>query len=284
MRHYQKPSALLLLTLLLCACSMVRIGYNQAQTVSFWWLDSYFNFIGNQEAQVKNDLGEIHQWHRTSQLPEYVQLLAAIGNKTPGDVSPASVCEDIDAVRAKLVVLANHTAPYLARLARQLNPAQIDHLRDTFAEKDRAWREKWIEPTPEELAVARYDAWLDRAETFYGDITPEQQAFMKNAIARSALNVQISWEHRQQRQKDIVATFGKIVASRASQSAAEGEIRALLDRSLNPKDPVYREMLQKLLDEACINLAGLHQLTSREQRLRAQKKLRSYERDLRLLN
>jgi hypothetical protein len=42
-------------------------------------------------------------------------------------------------------------------------------------------------------------------------------------------------------------------------------------------------MQQRLQTEACANLAGLHQLTSAEQRAKAHKKLMSYERDFRQL-
>jgi hypothetical protein len=288
MCNKRRPCTALLLTLflslLLGACSMVRTTYDHAQTISYWWLDSYFDFADNQEVQVKNDLREFHQWHRTTQLPEYADILTAIGGRTLGDSSPASTCDDIDKVRAELDAFASHAVPSLARLARQLSPVQISHLRKKIVEIDETWREKWIKPTPEELAEARFDDWTNRAGSFYGDISDEQKVFMKKAIAHSVLDLQISWEQRQRRQQDILSTFGKIVESGSNQSAAEKGISALLDRSLHPKDPAYEAMFQKLLAESCANLAGLHQLTTPKQRIRAQEKLAGYERDFRVLS
>lgn len=60
-------------------------------------------------------------------------------------------------------------------------------------------------------------------------------------------------------------------------------IAALVDRALHSREPAYRTMFEKLLGETCANLAGLHQLTTLQQRLRAQEKLAGYERDLRTL-
>lgn len=285
--HHKRCTALLLtlvLSLLLGACSMVRMGYDQMPTITYWWLDSYLDFTDNQEAQVKNDLREIHQWHRTAQLPEYADILAAIGARTPDNADPAAACNDIDKVLAGLDVLAAHVAPYLARLARQLSQDQLTHLRKTFAEHDETWREKWIEPSAEELAEERYEDWLGRADSFYGDISDEQKTFMKSAIARSIFDPKVSWEQRQGRQQDILATLGRIAETRASQHEAEAEISALLDRSLHSRDPAYRAMFDKLRAESCANLAGLHQLTTQRQRLRAQEKLAGYERDFRVLS
>lgn len=280
----RKRYAVFLLTLFLGACSVVRLTYDQAHTITYWWLDSYLDFTDAQEAQVKNDLREIHQWHRTTQLPEYADILAAIGSRTLDDSSPAATCEVIDKANIKIDIFAARITPYLARLAQQLSPAQLAHVRKTFAEKDETWREKWMDPKPEELATARYEDWLGRAENFYGDINDEQKTFMKNAIARSALDLKISWIQRQQRQQDILASLGKIVESNSSKNVAEEQVSALLDRSLRPKDPAYKAMFQSVLTETCANLAGLHQLTTQKQRRHAQEKLAGYARDFRLLS
>ena len=269
--------------LTLCGCSMVRLTYDNAQTISYWWLDNYFDFTREQGAQVKSDLREFHQWHRSTQLGALADLLAAIRAKTLDDVTPASARADIDQVRAGIETFVYHAVPYYARMARRLKPAQIDHLKNRYAEEDKKWRDKWITPKPEEVADERLDNWVDWAETFYGSVSREQKAFMKAAIAHSAWDIPLSWNDRQRRQGDTVATLEKILSEGLDQPAAETEIKTLFERSLNSKDAAYATMLQKLIDETCVNLSGLHQLTTREQRIKAQEKLQSYEREFRAL-
>jgi len=286
-KSQNRCTALLLalaLSLLLVACSVVRMGYDRMPTISYWWLDSYLDFPDSQEAQVKNDLREIHEWHRRTQLPEYAEILAGVGARTLGDASHVAACRDVEKVIVAVETFATHVTPPLARMTRQLSPAQLTHLRNTFAENDKTWRGKWINPTPEEVATTRYEDWLNRADSFYGDISEEQKTFMKQAIAHSVFDVKISWDQRQRQQQDILATLGKIVEMGASQNTAEAEIGALLDRTLHPRDPVYLFMVQKLIVESCVNLAGLHQLTTQKQRLRAQEKLAGYEKDFRVLS
>lgn len=81
----------------------------------------------------------------------------------------------------------------------------------------------------------------------------------------------------------ILATLEKIIRQRPNQLQAEVEIQGLIERSLRPDDTRMAAMQRALQQEACANLAGLHQLSSAEQRLRARDKLVSYERDFRQL-
>ena len=67
----------LLALLLLGGCSAVRVGYNQAPTLAWWWLDGYMDFDATQAPKVKDTLAQWFAWHRSTQLPDYADLLAA---------------------------------------------------------------------------------------------------------------------------------------------------------------------------------------------------------------
>ena len=106
---------------------------------------------------------------------------------------------------------------------------------------------------------------------------------MRDAVRRSSWDPQLSWERRLLRQQQTLSVLEKILRERLAQSAAEDEIRLLVVRSLRPEDARMAEMQRRLMDEACTNLSGLHQLASPEQRSRARDKLAAYEQDFRLL-
>jgi hypothetical protein len=104
-----------------------------------------------------------------------------------------------------------------------------------------------------------------------------------HAVQNSSWQPTLSWERRLSRQQQILLTLEKIQSQKLSQSAAEAEILNLIERTMRPSDTRFSSMQQRLQTEACANLAGLHQLTSAEQRAKAHKKLMSYERDFRQL-
>ena len=275
--------ATLAVSVLLGGCSTVRLGYDQAEPLLRWWVDRHLDLDASQARWLKDELRQFHLWHRQTQLPDYADLAAAMARQSLDDISPDKVCENMDSALAQFDLLLRQSVPLLAGLARRLESQQLQQLRRRFAEEDRAWRDKWLDAPREQRSRQRAEDWTERAESYYGRLKRDQREFILQAVQRSSWDPQLSWERRQSRQQQIVATLEKIIRQRPSQSQAEVEIQALIERSLHPDDTRMATMQRVLQQEACANLAGLHQLSSAEQRLRARDRLASYERDFRQL-
>jgi len=273
----------MLALLLLGGCSMVKLGYDQADLVGRWWFDRQLDLDSSQSRWLKQELQGFHAWHRQTQLPAYAELVDVVARQSIGDVTPDQACDNIDLAAEHLDTLLKQAVPLFAGLARQLKPAQLQHLKRRFADEDREWREKWLDGSNEQRLRRRVDDWEERAETYYGRLSREQRDFIVRAVQNSSWQPQLSWERRQNRQQQILLTLEKIQAQKLSQSAAEAEILALIERTMHPSDVRFTTMQQRLQTEACTNLATLHQLTTAEQRSRAQKKLMGYERDFKQL-
>ena len=262
---------------------MVKLGYDQADLVGRWWFDRQLDLDSSQSRWLKQELQGFHAWHRQTQLPAYAELVDVVARQSIGDVTPDQACDNIDLAAEHLDTLLKQAVPLFAGLARQLKPAQLQHLKRRFADEDREWREKWLDGSNEQRLRRRVDDWEERAETYYGRLSREQRDFIVRAVQNSSWQPQLSWERRQNRQQQILLTLEKIQAQKLSQSAAEAEILALIERTMQPSDVRFTTMQQRLQTEACTNLATLHQLTTAEQRSRAQKKLMGYERDFKQL-
>lgn len=272
-----------LLVFVLSACGLVRTGYDNLDTIAYWWMDRYLDFNELQKREVKADLKAWHAWHRSTQLPAHADFLGELRQMAKGDVSPHSACDAITKARDQFEMLVLQAAPQAATLALSLEPANLKRLRKKFAEEDRQWREKWLDVSAKELAEDRLEEWSDRSEFFYGRLNAAQKQAIRDAIARSALDPKISWMLRQRRQEDILATLEKIRKTKPSPELAEAEIRALMERALNPDDGVGSEMRRNLFNEACANSAAMHKLATPAQRKRAEEKLAGLEQDLRKL-
>jgi hypothetical protein len=268
---------------LLGGCSMVKLGYDQADLVARWWLDRQLDLDSSQTRWLKQELQGLHAWHRQTQLPAYADLIEVVARQSLGDVTPDQTCENIDVAAEHLDTVLKQAVPLFAGLARQLQPAQLQHLKRRFAEEDREWHEKWLEGSDEKRIRRRVDDWEERAETYYGRLNRGQRDYIMHAVQNSSWQPTLSWERRLSRQQQILLTLEKIQSQKLSQSAAEAEILNLIERTMRPSDTRFSSMQQRLQTEACANLAGLHQLTSIEQRAKAHKKLMSYERDFRQL-
>ena len=272
-----------LVALLLSGCSFVRTGYDQLDTITYWWMNRYLEFNDVQAREVKADIKTFHDWHRNTQLPAYADILAELQQMAKTELSPADACDVIAKARDRFDILLLRTAPQVSSLALSLKPVNMKRLRKKMIEEDKQWREKWLDISPEKLAEDRSDQWRDRSEFFYGRLNDAQKLAISEAIARSALDPKISWMLRQKRQEDMLATLEKIRTSKPSPSMAETEIRALIERSLHPEDAVGAAMRHNLFNEACVNAAAMHQLATPAQRKFAQEKLAGLEQDFRKL-
>ena len=273
----------ILVAVLFTGCSAVRLGYDQADHLGYWWVDHYLDLSSDKSRQFKADLKALHAWHRQTQLPEYARLASGLSTRMGGEPSSVEVCDNIQVFREKFDVLLRQSVPVWARLAQQLGPEEIQYLRKKFIQEDKEWKAKWLDADSEKIHDLRYEEWLRRAELFYGRLNHDQKKFIQQAIAHSSWDPRISWERRQQRQQKITAALEKIRLLRLSQSDAEAELTQVIEEVINPEDPKQAGMQRKVIDEACVNLAGLNQRTTASQRHHASEKFSDYADDFRYL-
>ncbi len=273
----------ILIAVLFTGCSAVRLGYDQADHLGYWWVDHYLDLSSDKSRQFKADLKALHAWHRQTQLPEYARLASELSARMGGETSSTEVCDNIQVFREKFDLLSRQSVSVWARLAQHLGPEEINYLRKKFTQEDKDWKAKWLDADLEKIHNLRYEDWLRRAELFYGSLNHDQKMFIQQSIVHSSWDPRISWERRQQRQQKIIAVLEKIRLQRLSQSDAEVELTLVIEQLLNPEDPKQAGMQRKVIDEACMNLAGLHQRTTPRQRLHASEKFGDYANDFRYL-
>jgi len=271
-----------LLLVLLGGCSSLKLGYHNAPTITYWWLDSYIDFNDAQAGPVRERLAALHAWHRQNELPAYADLLQRMQQLAPGPVTPELVCTFVSEVRTHLQRLGVQSADGLARVAPLLEPAQLQHLAQQFEKHNQTWREEWLDGTPEALLARRVERTVDRYEGFYGRLSPAQQTLLRQRLAASGFDARLAWAERLRRQQDTLRALGE---HRHSERPAQvlADMQALVQRSLEPSDPAARAQFDRMLAEGCQTIAALHNSSDARQRRRLIERLQGYEADLRAL-
>lgn len=272
-----------LLLVWLAGCSAIKIGYNNAPSLAYWWLDSYIDFDEAQTRQVRDDLDVLHAWHRKTELPAYAAMLRQMQRLAPGNVSPAQVCQLLALTRAHLQRLGEQSERTLSAVTPTLKPQQLQHLALQFDKRNQKWREKWLDGTPAERSERRLKQAAERAETLYGRLDEAQLAVLRNGLATSSFDANRSYREVLRRQQDILKTLKEHSSEPARSAHVKAETLALINRSLNSPDPAYRSYFEQMLAESCRTLAALHNSTSPAQRENALNQLRDYEEDVRTL-
>lgn len=282
-RQSLRFASLLAVVLLLPACGAVKIAYNQAPDLAYWYFDGYADFNAAQSLQVKADLSRLQAWHRQTQLPGYAQLLQDVQRQVRSDISPSQACVIFADARRKLLTLVERAEPSVVLLAASLDASQLQHMERRYAKSNAEWRDDFLEGTPEAVRKRRLKKTISRAEMLYGRLDENQTALLGRLIDQSSFDAARTYAERQRRQRDALDTFRQLLP--ASASTADGSVKAakavngLIERTVNSPDASYRNYGEKLTAENCKSFSELHNSTSAAQRSKAVAVLSNYEKD-----
>jgi len=277
----------LLLAAALGACSAVKLAYNNLPELSYWWLDGYFDFDGAQTPKVRDELAQLLAWHRQNELPRIIGLLQEAQGLASADVTPVQACQLADRVRERLLAVTERAEAASAELALSLSDAQLQQLERKYAKNNADYRKDWLDRSPAQVQDKRYDQFLERQEDFYGRLTTEQRALLRQQVAQSVFSPRLAYEERRLRQQEALVLLRGFLGSnggpRTSPAEARAALHAYILRIADPPPGPWRDQQQALLQEGCRNLAALHNTTSATQREQAVRRLQAYQSDLRQL-
>lgn len=271
--------AVLTLVGLLQACSALKIIYNQAPELVYWYLDGHVDLSGAQTLQVKDELTKLQGWHRQNELPGYIAALQQLQPQLRSDMNADAVCAVAADVRGKLAALSERAEPAAAALAATLSAAQLAHLERRFAKDNARYQDDFLDTAPKERRDKRYQRTVRRAEMLYGHLEVAQLAVISQRIDQSSFDAERSHAETQRRQSDALQTLRTLAAGQTSPDDAKTAIRALFERTWQSPNPDYRNYRAQLTQEGCQTLAAIHNSTTAAQRNEAVQTLRRYERD-----
>jgi Family of unknown function (DUF6279) len=274
----------LLLCLLIPAlsgCGTVRLAYGNGATLAWWEIDSYFDFNREQTPAVKAAIDSFFDWHRATQLPDYVALLSSAQASLLEPTSAAAACTWQARVTEALEPSIDKLLVQSAELVPTLTEAQFKHLEGRYAKVIDEMRKEFLQPEPAKRMARSIKRAQDRAEMLYGSLDAAQVRVIKDGVVASPFNPEGWLAERQRRQRDVVQTLRQLVAEKADGDKRLAALRALVARQQRSSDPAYRAYQIKLTDYNCALAAQIHNATTLAQRKRAQQTLKGWEDDLR---
>lgn len=280
----QRCLALALLgALALAGCSAIKLGYEQGPSLVYWWLDGHLDFSDSQSTRVREALDRLHRWHRQRELPLYADLLSRAATMAEGPIEAQQVCQIERDLQQRLDVLLQETIRQLGPIAVEIDARQIRHLSTHLEQKNAKWEDQWLQGSPSARLQRRLDKLVDRHADFYGSLTAPQTQLLRQQLAQSVWSPEWGRQERLRQQRDLLGTLMRIDLENLSARSAELALLGVWERWLEPRSAADRQRWQDWMEQGCKNLAELHNSTSQEQRQRAARRLRGYEKDLREL-
>lgn len=269
--------ALGLFALLFAACSTVKLGYNNADTLLLYSLGRYVSLTDEQDQMVRRRVASLMDWHRATQLTDYAAFIQSARGRLGGDVvTPAQVLAFNEGLNARLAALGERAAPDAAALALTLTPAQIDQVERKLVDDNIKARKESALAVKQELD-ARAKKYAERAEFWLGKVSEQQVRLVRDSLASRPVDSLYWIEARERRTKDLVAMLRRIQAERPSEGDAANWFRAYFRELARPSNADQRARAEAFRRDNARLIAQLVNSASLEQRAHLDRKLSGFE-------
>lgn len=230
--HQRFTCAVLVLMLVVVAgCSSLRLAYNNGDTVLYWWLNAYVDLDRDQKGWVREDIDKLFDWHRKTQLKDYVEILRKGQKQVQGNPTQADLLADYSEIKSRTQSLLLKAAPDLADLARSLKPEQIAQMEKKFKSNNDDYRKKFLTGDQEKRQQLRYKKSMEQFELWFGSFSGEQEALIRKASDARPLDNEIWLDERMRRQRNVLTLVQKVQNEKLGKEATVALINTLIKDS-----------------------------------------------------
>lgn len=290
MRRIIQLALLLLAGIVVAGCSVLRLAYEQVPQLLYWRIDAFVDVSGEQTPPLREAIDRWFSWHRRTQLPDYMALLARAQREVVEPTTPAAVCAWADEGDRRLDLALDVAVPDAAELMLSLTPEQLLHIERRMAKGNRETRSNFLQPDRAERQAAALKRTAERFETLYGDLDDAQRERLSTLLARSSFDPERWLAERRLRQREMLRTLATVSAlgrgggdGAAALQQAQAAARMLAARVTESPRADYRAYQQRVWEDNCALVATMHNAMHPAQRLAARAKLKGWEDDLRAL-
>ena len=195
-----------LLAVLVSGCSF-RFVYNHLDWWTNWYLDDYVTLTDQQQQLFDNEFEQLHLWHRTSQLPVYVQQLKSIKADINGDINAQRVKDNLAQLIQHWQNFLMAAEPKLQPLAFSLSNSQKQQLITAIQENNQDNIDDFENLNEQEWLEERSDEQKDQLKSWFGRLTDEQ----KDQVTKLSENYQRSFMPRMAYRQQWTNEFAQLL-------------------------------------------------------------------------
>jgi hypothetical protein len=265
---FMKKLVIVGMAALLLACGAARIGYNNGETVSYWWLNSYVDFEDDQKPWVKHHLDDLFAWHRKTQLQEYVRLISRMQRRDLATVSKADLLNDYNEGKKSVMTITDRATPELADLALSLKPDQIANIEKKLAKGNDKFRKDYLTGSLQDRQDFRYKKMMKQAEYWFGDFSRAQETRLRALSDARPLNNELMMADRVRRQQELIALLKKMHNEKPNKETAVAMIRKYIASTIDHFGDKTQQAFFDASNDANANLVAemMHMATPEQKR------------------
>ena len=261
-------------------CSMLRFGYDQADNIAAWMADEYFDLDASQKNDFLARFDRLHQWHRYEQLPDYVQFLSAVKQKTQRPVAREDAVWLVESVRARYRTLVMRGSRDASELLATLTADNIRALERQWERDNRRFvREHRLDDAADERRRTAAGRALKQIREWAGSLTQEQEERIIALQAEIPLVQHLRHQDRLRRQRE----FMQLLGMRGDKREFEAKLRHWLLHWDSGRAPEYERLQTEAYEKRIAFYLAIDRMLTPRQRMAVLDRLQNYIEDFRRL-
>ncbi|MCY9853757.1 DUF6279 family lipoprotein [Vibrio mediterranei] len=226
----------LFVSLLIVTGCTTKFLYSNLDWFIVDYIDDYVTLEDGQEEILTERILVLGDWHKSNELPRYLQQLTDIRNKDPKAVDAEYVSLQMEQVRQHTKRLVAQITPDLYALTQQMTDKQVKELLENLEQKDEKFIKKYQGLKDEDIRLIYQQRIEENLERWFGPLTEQQKTLASRWANEMDITV-FDWQaHRQQMQH-----FMRQLLNRRSDL---GYFQPEFQRLLNDSESFYSEELK----------------------------------------
>ncbi|CAE6931486.1 DUF6279 family lipoprotein [Vibrio sp. B1FLJ16] len=192
--------------LILAGCTKAFL-YNNLDWFVREYLDDYVTLNEEQESLLQERLVSLSEWHKKKELPRYIVHLKEWEAIKKSDVTLSYLQLNRDRIREHYERIVTKVAPDMFSLSLQLSEQQQREFLLNLQKDYKKRNAKYADKTEEEVREIVFDNTEEWANEWIGDLSKQQQAYVKQFSNQVVLNSPLWRDYRSSIYQEIEYLF-----------------------------------------------------------------------------
>ena len=276
LQHINKTSILVVMTILLTACSSTRFIYTFIDEFIKDEITYFLDLNEKEKLLLSQQVTEMVNWHRTSMLPRYAAYLINAADKIEKkEYESADISKLLENARFLIEQTISGLTPYASKfLMNYLTNEDIE-----FMEKRMLMRQQEriteLSRSEDILYTERLKRLTTNFERFFGELNDSQKTLLESHTSQTLGESRVRLHNRTLRQK----VFIRFLNTQPTEAELIAFLEKLLIRGHLITNPDYKDFSEASLKRFEILLVNMLKNSSKEQLKTIIDNLRGYAKD-----
>lgn len=169
--------------LAMAGCSSTTFLYNRLHIILPWYMGGYVDLDREQKDYLDELLVPFLDWHRSEELPRYLQIIEDMEAVLDDGISAEDVSGFALRFEAAWFRLEERGVAWLLDLGAQLSDEQLEEFIDELWDKQEDFEKKYLQRTDEEFHRETYENLRDSLQDYLGRLDAAQRELLQEAGA-----------------------------------------------------------------------------------------------------